>query len=407
MVIQIASLAGTYSISFLVVLVNTALAAIVLSFKEDLQIQRRSNFKIHPAFPLPKKGAMLPSLKKGNEREFQIYKARKIMAVTTALLMIFTLLYGYWSISKPVAGTEIKVSLVQGNIEQRKKWDPRYAQEIMDIYTRLTLEASKDRPTMIIWPETATPGSISLDAKINNGVEKIAKEAGTYLLVGSAQHQKFLMKESSKLKYSNSAYLIHPSPGMVRNQRYDKIRLFPFGEYLPFKEIIPWTFIHVRDSGVYIPGAEFTIFKLPHFRFGVTICWENVFPDLFLQFVRSGAQVMVNITNEARFEKTAAPYQLASISVFRAVENRIFVIRCANTGVSCIINPYGQIVDRVKDGNGEDTFVRGVMSRRITPLDSKTIYTRYGDWFVWVAIPVSVAFLVFAIFKASLWKLGS
>jgi apolipoprotein N-acyltransferase len=111
---------------------------------------------------------------------------------------------------------------------------------------------------------------------------------------------------------------------------------------------------------------------------------------------------MVNITNEARFEKTAAPYQLASISVFRAVENRIFVIRCANTGVSCIINPYGQIVDRLKDGKDEDTFVRGVMSGRITPLDSKTIYTRYGDWFVWMAITISIAFLVFAIFKASL-----
>jgi apolipoprotein N-acyltransferase len=262
MVIQIASITGTYGISFLIVLVNAALAAIVLSFRENLQTQRRSNCKIHPARPLPNDRAMVSPLQKRNKGGFEIYKARKIMAVTTALLMIFTLLYGYWDISKPVAGTEIKVSLVQGNIEQAKKWDPRYAQEIMEIYTRLTLEASKDRPAMIIWPETATPGSISLDLKINNGVRNIAKEAKTYLLVGSAQHQKFLEEEALKLKYSNSAYLIHPNPEMVRNQRYDKIRLFPFGEYLPFKEIIPWPFINVRDSGAYMPGTEFTIFKL-------------------------------------------------------------------------------------------------------------------------------------------------
>jgi apolipoprotein N-acyltransferase len=125
----------------------------------------------------------------------------------------------------------------------------------------------------------------------------------------------------------------------------------------------------------------------------VTICWENIFPDLFRQFVRRGAQFMVNITNEARFGKTAAPYQLASISVFRAVENRVFVIRCANTGVSCIIDPYGRIVDRVKDQQGQDIFIRGVISGWVIPLESKTIYTRCGDGFAWVAIFGSVLFL--------------
>jgi apolipoprotein N-acyltransferase len=180
---------------------------------------------------------------------------------------------------------------------------------------------------------------------------------------------------------------------MVKNQRYDKIRLFPFGEYLPFKKTIAWALINVRESGNYIPGKEFTVFELPTLRFGVTICWENIFPDLFRQFVRRGAQFMVNITNEARFGKTAAPYQLASISVFRAVENRVFVIRCANTGVSCIIDPYGRIVDRVKDQQGQDIFIRGVISGWVIPLESKTIYTRCGDGFVWVAIFGSVLFL--------------
>jgi apolipoprotein N-acyltransferase len=108
---------------------------------------------------------------------------------------------------------------------------------------------------------------------------------------------------------------------------------------------------------------------------------------------------MINLTNEARFGKTSAPHQLVSISVFRAVENRIYVVRCANTGVSCIIDPCGRIVDRVKDEKGEDIFVRGVMTGWIVPLDSKTIYTQYGDVLVWVAMVGSVILIFVSFFK--------
>ncbi len=382
-VIQIASLSGAYSISFLIVLVNSALAGMTLSFLHQLK-------KTNQAL------SNLPSR-----------RGKWALAIIAGSFIVFTLFYGHAVISQPIIGKEIKVAAVQGNIEQGKKWDPRYAREIMDTYSELTQEALKYQPDLVIWPETATPGSISLHPELYVETEDIARKAATFLLLGSAQHEKFEGKASVKFKYFNSAYLIHPGPGITKIQRYDKIRLFPFGEYLPYKEIIPWSLIGVSDSDNYVAGREFTVFTLTPFRFGVTICWENVFPDLFRHFVSNGAQFMINITNEARFGKTIAPYQLVSISVFRAVENRIFVIRCANTGVSCIINPYGQIVDRVRDGKGEDTFVRGVMNGRITPLDSKTIYNRYGDWFVWMAITISVVFLLSAIFKRSLQKLRS
>lgn len=291
------------------------------------------------------------------------------------------------------------MSLVQGNIEQIKKWDPRYAHEIMKIYANLTEQASKDQPALIVWPETATPGSINEDIKLLIEVRNITMKAGTYLLLGSAAHQKFHEKQIKGFKYLNSAFLIRPEPKLLKQQRYDKIRLFPFGEYLPLKGIIPWSILNVRESSDYTPGAEFTIFETPTFRFGSIICWENVFPDLFRQFVRRGSQFIVNITNEAHFGKTAAPYQLVSISVFRAVENRIFVVRCANTGISCIIDPHGRIVDRIKDDKGQDIFVRGVMSGWIIPLDSRTIYTRYGDWMVWVVLVGTLIFLIVSFFK--------
>jgi apolipoprotein N-acyltransferase len=231
-------------------------------------------------------------------------------------------------------------------------------------------------------------------------VINIAKKAGTNLLLGSAQHQKFESKGTRKLKLSNSAYLLNPIPEIPEIRRYDKVRLFPFGEYLPYKETLPWFLIKVEDSYSYAPGKEFTVFKLPAFRFGVTICWENVFPDLFRKFVKAGAQVMINITNEAWFGRSAAPYQLLAISVFRAVENRVYVVRCANTGVSCIIDPYGKIVNRVKDERGQDIFVRGVMTGWVIPMDSKTLYTQYGDLMVWGAFIGLVLFLIVA------WRKG-
>jgi len=390
-IIQIVSLSGTYGLSFLIVMVNSGLTSLVWPL-------------VHHPHPHPP-----PSKGEGMGRSFASF-ASKVgggkrpssslsLLITTASLVILTLLYGYLIISQPISGNRIKVSLVQGNIEQIKKWDPRYAREIMQIYAELTQEATKDQPALIVWPETATPGSINQDFRLHMEVINIARKAGTYLLLGSAQHQKFTEKVTRGFKYLNSAFLIDPGTKLVRRQRYDKVRLFPFGEYLPYKEVIPWSYINVRESSGYVAGKEYTVFNHPDFRFGVTICWENVFPDLFRQFVKSGAQLMINITNEAHFGKTAASHQLASMSVFRAVENRIYVVRCANTGVSCIIDPYGRIIDRVKDEKGQDIFIRGVMSGWVIPLDSKTIYTRYGDWFVWVAMIGSIMFLTVAALK--------
>lgn len=372
-VIQIASLAGTYSVSFLIVLVNSAIAAIICPFLVRFEKQKPPFLKL--------------SSKKGKMAIF----------TTAALLTTLALLYGHVTMSKPIVGERIKVAVVQGNIEQAKKWDQRYARDIMQIYADLTQEASKDQPSLIIWPETATPGPINQDMRLYIGVRNIVKKAGTYLLLGSSQHQKFVEERTRKFEYLNSAFLIPPELKLSKNQRYDKIRLLPFGEYLPAKRFIPWSYIQIQNISEYALGKEFTVFELPSSRFGVTICWEDIFPDLFRQFVRRGAQFMVNITNEAWFGKTAAPYQFLSMSVFRAVENRVFLVRCTNTGVSCIIDPYGRIINRVLGTKGQDIFVRGFMNGLVIPLNAKTPYTQYGDVLVWVALISSAVFLFIAL----------
>jgi apolipoprotein N-acyltransferase len=368
-IIQVASLAGNYGVSFLVAWVNTALAAVILLYSS----------------PPPSKYSA---------------KHASILVIIGGALIASAFWYGHGVISEPLSGKEIKVSVVQGNIEQEKKWDFRYANSIMQTYADLTREASRDRPDLIVWPEAATPRGITLDYRLYGQVKEIASSVGTYLLIGSTHQDKIRTKGQGRFKYTNSAFLIGPDK-REKDKRYDKIILLPFGEYLPMKEIIPWSWIQIPDPGSYLTGQEFTIFENSGCRFSVTICWETIFPDLVRRFVGRGAQFLVNITNEAWFGKSAAPYQFLSMNVFRAVENRVYVVRCANTGVSCFIDPCGRIVGRVRDQTGEDIFVQGVLTRTIRAVDSKTIYTKYGDWFAWLCILASAVAVIFTCLKRS------
>jgi apolipoprotein N-acyltransferase len=368
-IIQVASLAGNYGVSFLVVWVNAALAAVILLYAR-------------------------PSALK--------YSARhaSILVVIGGALITSSFWYGDWIVSKPIIGNEIRVSVVQGNISQKKKWDPTYANWIMETYADLTREASKDRPDLIVWPEAATPHAITMDVTLYRQVRDIAAKAGTYLLLGSTHQDKIRTKGQGGFKYANSAFLISHD-GKENDKRYDKIRLLPFGEYLPMRGIIPWFYIRIPDPGSYRSGQELTVFECSRYRFSVTICWETIFPNLVRGFVKRGAQFLVNITNEAWFGKSEAPYQFLSMNVFRAVENSVYVVRCANTGISCFIDPFGRVVDRVKDQAGQDIFVQGVLTKTILAMEPKTIYTRYGDWFAWLCILASVFAVILTCFKRS------
>jgi len=197
----------------------------------------------------------------------------------------------------------------------------------------------------------------------------------------------------------NSAFLVNVGRDSPRGQRYDKIKLLPFGEYVPAKGIIPWSKFKVDAVRGYEPGKEYTVFSLGNYRFSVPICWEIIFPNNVRLFVKNGAQFIVNITNAAYFGKTSAAYQVLAISTFRAVENRVYVAIAANIGVSGFIDPFGRIVSRVRDADGEDLLVRGVLTDTIIPLDEKTFYTLHGDIFVWFCFAVSAVFLLFCLFK--------
>jgi apolipoprotein N-acyltransferase len=371
LIIQIASLTGAYGVSFLIVMVNAAIAGLVVFISSHKKALRRGE---------QRKGAT---------------KAGMVVLSTVALTsLLFAVGFGVFQLSLPISGERIKVSVVQGNIEQAKKWDRKYANMIMKTYTDLSFQAATDGPMLIVWPETATPKAINLDQEVFRNVSQIVQETSIPILLGSSQQQKYGKKESFKTRYTNSAFLMIPREGRLEMQRYDKIRLLPFSEYLPMRGTVPWSVIKVPDFTGYAAGDKFAVFKVGDVEFGVTICWENIFPELVREFVKNGSQFIVNITNEARFGESAAPYQFLAMSIMRAVENRVFVVRSANTGISCFIDPCGRVLDRVKEINGPDIFVQGVLTQSIVPSSRKTLYTRYGNWLVWLSMLWSVAILI-------------
>lgn len=355
--IQISSFTGVYGISFLIVMVNVILYEM---------LQRRQ----------------------------KVFKLTLIILFSVGLVI----LYGFNVLSKEEGVEKINVTVIQGNIPQSIKWRPEFQKRNLDRHVKLTKEAAvNDNTSLIIWPEGAIQGPLSQNLHMLENLLNLTKEIKTPILFGSSLRPKFGSREFRGSKEFNSAFLISPEGGI--KGIYNKMYLLPFAEYLPYKDLPLWPSRFVSNASDYIPGDKYAIMDLNSAKFGVLICWENIFPELFRQFVNKGATFMVNITNEAWFGETAAPYQFVSMSVFRAVENRIAIARSANTGISCFIDPYGRIIGKVEKGQ-RDVFVDGYLTKAIPISRDKTFYTMYGDVFVYMNIAGALV-----LFALSFWKM--
>jgi apolipoprotein N-acyltransferase len=294
------------------------------------------------------------------------------------LLVLFVLLFGYGILrTRPeLTATGDKAGVIQGNISRKIKEDPRARDYILQKYRKLTALAALEKPHLIIWPETTIPGYLARDAEIFDFVSRLAAEKNVFILTGA-------IRRDSENRYYNSAMLLSPDGNIV--QSYDKLHLVPFGEYVPLRGSFFLKPI-ASQVGDFTPGEEFTIFSLPAaegpLRFAVLICFEDIFPHLAGGFVRAGAQFLTVVTNDVWFGDTAAPYQHLQASVFRAVENKIMVLRAANTGVSAFIDPYGRIFKLVPAYRKKKTFVAGYGTADIFIRPVKTLYRIWGDAFV-------------------------
>jgi apolipoprotein N-acyltransferase len=190
----------------------------------------------------------------------------------------------------------------------------------------------------------------------------------------------------------NSAFLVGPKATILG--RYDKIHLVPFGEYIPLRGLLFFLEKLVVGIGDFRSGTDYTVMATPSGRFAVLICFEAIFPDLVRHFVRHGAQFLVHITNDAWFGDSPASYQHVSMVVLRAVENRLPIVRAANSGISAVIDATGRLSQET------DLFVRTWVKARISPAgEGTTLYTRWGDLFAYGCMFVSIASLAWGLLR--------
>jgi len=274
----------------------------------------------------------------------------------------------------------LRVALVQGSVEQDHKWDPAYQDETTARYRTLTANAAERHPDLVVWPETATPFFFQEPGVLRESVLGLAAEHKVPLLFGSPA---FRQTRAGVIEELNRAYLVSADGWEVGS--YDKIQLVPFGEYVPYARVLFFVNRIVEAIGTVVPGLTPTVFDLPTARFGVLICYEDVFPALTRRFVNGGADFLVNITNDAWYGRTSAPYQHLAQVTFRAIENRVPLVRSANTGISAFIDPDGRIR------------WQGPLYETAWHVDEvswpgvRTFYTRFGDVFAWACALVTLA----------------
>ena len=397
--IQIADITGVYGITFLIALVNGCVADRVLV-------------------------ALRPNDDPGRRQRVVISFG------TAAALLAVTLGYGVARLRalRPEPGP--KVALVQGNIRQDLKDTPTLETglDVLKRHVALTQKAAAGRPALVIWPETIFPAPMNqaLDleliawlvarpkpaaqeygrflAQCREQLLLVARDAGAPMLIGTPTET---VREP--MRRCNSAYLISPQ-GEITG-RYDKIHLVAFGEYTPLAATFPFLkALRPEIMGPDLtPGNLHELFDLPRsagypardadkivratMKFGVTICYEDAEAGLFRQFVRQGAAFMVNITNDGWFRDSVELDEHLAVCAFRAVENRVPIARCANTGISALIAPDGRITERAP--RLSEATLTGALS--MTPL--KAFYTRHGDVFAWLCVVGGVVVILAAFLR--------
>lgn len=342
-VAQAASVVGVFGLSGLVALVATAAA--------DLAVSRRTSHRVG--------------------------------AAGVALLLVVTVAVGTFRVVDgrlTRTGSVLRVGLVQGGVEQELKWDPAYRDIILARHLSLTRQVIGRGVGLVIWPESSTPFFFDAEVQYAEPVRRLAAESRTPFLIGTDEFERGV--DGAPNRIYNTALLVGPD-GESR-QAYRKIRLVPFGEFVPLKNLLFFVGPLVESVSDFSAGTEPVVFDADGRRFSVAICYESVYPDLAQAFVDGGSQLLVTITNDAWFGRSSAAYQHFDLGALRAIEQGRYVVRAANTGISGVVDPYGRALARTP------LFEQTVTAVDVRLLDHRTIYSRLGNVVVWVSIAVVV-----------------
>lgn len=268
------------------------------------------------------------------------------------------------------------IGIVQGNIDQSKKWSPDNQQSTTEIYLTNSLklgDGSKEakRAELVVWPETALPYYPQTYQDIGRLLGFV--DGQQMAVLTGAPWFEIRDRASRDIRYYNSAQLVKPVEGFTDS--YHKSHLVPFGEYVPLKRFLPFLEPLVESVGDFSAGQVANPLVWNEARIGVLICFESIFPDIGRAWVQNGANVLVNLTNDAWYGKSSAPDHSMAMSVFRAVETRRSVVRSANTGISGFIDPRGQVEQP------SAIFTEWAHAEEVVLLDGETVFVRWGHYF--------------------------
>ncbi|MBI4886325.1 MAG: apolipoprotein N-acyltransferase [Acidobacteria bacterium] len=344
-VAQLASLTGVYGLSALVVVVNAAIA-----------------------FALVASG-----------------RARFVALGSVAVVLAGAGVWGTLRVADGALtreGTPIRVGLIQGNIAQSDKWNPREARRIFTTYLAMTRDAVRRGAEFVLWPESSTPFMFEEDEVGEQAVRDLAREVGAPILFGSDE----IDRSGSVLRLFNAAFLVTPQgeTGAV----YRKMHLVPFGEYIPFKNLLYFASPLVERLAEFSPGASMVMLPVGPYQVNTAICYEVVYPSLIRDAVLAGSQLLTTITNDAWYGSSSAPYQHFELASMRAIEQGRYLARAANTGISGVVDPYGRVVRK------SAIFEQAGLVEQARLLTGRTVYAAIGDLVAYLAIALTLVAVV-------------
>ena len=356
-IIQISDITSVYGVTFLIFLVNALLYQGFTSFRTSREEPRRW-----------RKGV-----------------AHLLLAVS---VLVACLGYGYWRLgqwreielsqeARPSSETQaVSVCVIQGNVKRELRWKSIYYGRNLAKYLRSTKTVVNEDLDLVIWPENAMNFYIDRDPRYRDALLGFVNRYNLRLITGGPH---YIDGDGGERLYFNAAYFITAEGGI--EGIYHKIHLLPFSEYRPgiVKRIFP-----KKGEGpkAFTPGEEFTIHEIDGTPFATLICFEMIYPHFVRKFVDRGARFLVNISNDSWFGRTSAPNQHLSLVVFRAVENRVPVVRATSTGISAFVDPVGRLYEETA------LFEEATIQREIHCREGSSFYTRHGQIFLYLCVLV-------------------
>jgi apolipoprotein N-acyltransferase len=344
--VQIASLGAVYAVSFLVAASSSVLALLV--------VEKR--------------------------------KGRRVAALGALVLLVGgAFAWGVRQLGRPIRETgRVVVGLVQGGVRQEDKWVPENAWANVGRHLELTREAAARGARLVVWPESAVPFLFDEEPGLAELLRESVRREQIYLFFGNDDRE--AARDGQERIYVG-AKLLAPTGEIV--YRYRKMHLVPFGEYVPLKGVFTlggrFAAKLVQQVSDFSPGSAAATGEVDGHRIGGYICYEAIFPGLVRRFSAQGAELLVNVTNDAWYGTTSAPYQHLAMAAFRAVENGRYMVRAANTGITAVVDPRGRVLDETR------LFDRAVLVREVPFVAETTFYTRHGDVFAWGCAAAALA----------------